>query len=392
MFTFPVDLAGLFDERERHFVGWGIPADNVARARLEITDMWSDGPGGWTTVWSAQAERALQDGDLLLASLLYGAARFPCLSTADRRAAFDRQLELYLQAAPQFPCAFERFVLSVDQGTGKTPVATHLFRPKRGKPGALVVLCGGVDTWKMEVHKIALALVRLGGLTVAAIDMPGTGESQVPLAHDSDELLGNTIRQLRERLGVERAGFFGLSFGGHWAAKLALTGKVDAAVDLGGPIGADPNIPDLVNLPNGMTGIIGNAMGFEGPLSESGAQELVNQFSLARNGLLANKDGSPLLAVNGVEDIYIPLGDTVVFADRPHSTAWIVKDAGHCADAHVRPIIAGTAGWLARELNGGARANALAAVTRLIVSRLLLNPDELPTTGSFEARVEVLSG
>ncbi|WP_158104713.1 MULTISPECIES: hypothetical protein [Streptomyces] len=39
--------------------------------------------------------------------------------------------------------------------------------------------------------------------------------------------------------------YLGLSFGGHWAVKLAVRGVVDAAVNIGGPTGADePETPE----------------------------------------------------------------------------------------------------------------------------------------------------
>ena len=131
----------------------------------------------------------------------------------------------------------------------------------------------------------------------------------MPLAPDGDKVLDGLVALLREQRPGEPVGYFGLSFGGHWAVRLALRGVVDAAVDLGGPTGAADEATDVLSLPYGMAAIVGNALG--------------------------------LTAL-------------------PDATVWIVPGATHCAAERIRPVLAGSWGRLLR------RFGAPVAVERIL--------------------------
>lgn len=369
-FTFPLDPAEIFAERARQFRGWGIPRGVIERVRARVDDAWRDGAGGWTTEWVREAEAAERAGRLLLAAVCFGAAKFPGLMTDARREAYARQLATYLAAAAEFPCAFERRELAVPYRGGHTRVAAHLFAP-RGRGGAaapLVVLSGGVDTWKMELHRIALLFVRLGGFRVAAIDMPGTGESAIPLAPDAEVVYRGALEAVR---GASlRTASFGLSAGGPWAAKLVLTGAVDAGVDLGGPVGAAPRDgAALLRMPNGMPGIVANAVGLAAMPPPEEAGKLVELFSLRAGGLLTPRATPPLLAVNGSDDAYVPAADLDVFRAFPNATVWSIANATHCAAEKIAPVLLAIVAWLRVQLHGQRPADRrlLAALTRAVL-------------------------
>jgi hypothetical protein len=63
---------------------------------------------------------------------------------------------------------------------------------------------------------------RIGRFRVAAIDMPGTGESGMALTADADAIYQELLATLAP---TGRKAVLGVSFGGHWAAKLALLGQ-----------------------------------------------------------------------------------------------------------------------------------------------------------------------
>ncbi|WP_051833787.1 alpha/beta fold hydrolase [Streptomyces sp. NRRL S-646] len=369
MFTFDVDPAALFEERARQFTAWGIPGSAVARARGRITDMWGTGQGSWVPVWSGLAREAERDGRWLRAAQLWGAARFPALATDDRLAAYERQRECFARAVGRFPVRTVREVLAVPSAQGARALAlpvhlvTRIARVTRGRRvRGVLVLSGGVDTWKVELHRMAVATALATGLTVVVIDMPGTGESPLPLAPDGDALLAGLVEVLRERFPGVPVACFGVSFGGHWAVKLAARGVVDAAVGLGGPTGAAGQDIDVPSLPHGMAGIIGNALHLDGPPDAATAEALLSGFSLRRQGLLDATGGAPLLAVNGEHDQYIPRGDTTALASRPDTTVWIVRNATHCAAERIRPVLVGTWGWLLARMGGGVRTETLLRV------------------------------
>ena len=246
MFTFPVSPEDLFEERTRQFLKWGVPSAALERVRARVRDTWSDAPGGWCYEFSAEADASERAGRLLEAAALYGAARFPFAATDARRAAHEKQLACFLRAhqAGAFPVAFQRQVLATERGA----VPVHLYARRADaftrREGAaappLLLVTGGVDTYKVELHRLAVALARLTGALVCAFDMPGTGESPGPLSSDGERVHLGVIDALRAELSPPHVSLIGLSFGGHWAAKLALLGKVDCAVDVGGPVGATP--------------------------------------------------------------------------------------------------------------------------------------------------------
>ena len=382
MFTFPLDPQALLRERTRQLTRLGVPAALVARATTEIDDMWGTRPSSWVPVWSRYAEHAEQQGKLLSASLCWGAARFPALATPERRAAQERQLECYLKAARHFPVRFERLVLDVPHGTGTTPVPLHLFR-RRGDgssaPRGVLLVSGGVDTWKMDLHRLLVSSALATGLLVAAVDMPGTGESALALTPDSDVVLGALVELLRERHG-RPVGFFGLSFGGHWAAKLALLGRVDAAVDVGGPTGIAERSPaELMGMPYGMAGIVGNALGLGELPDDATFADLFGRFSLRRQGLLEATGGAPLLAANGSEDQYIPRADVAGLAGRAETTVWIVRGATHCAPERFAPLLVAAWAWLSARLVPGRGARLAEEALLLPLRPLLVAPG--PLTG-----------
>jgi esterase FrsA len=365
VFTFDVRASDLFAERSRQFVGWGIPRDTVRRMRARIHDVWSDARGGWCTEWCEEARAFEGRRDAMRAALCYGAARFPFACTESRRAAQREQLRAFLDAAPRFPCRFDRIELEVEHRGETTPVPVHVYEPRAAAAPAVVLLCGGLDTYKMELHRLALSLVHLGGLAVVSMDMPGTGESRVALTPDADGIFRGVIaRAARGR----RVGLWGISFGGYWAARLALQEDVSCAVDHGGLVGSVTNGPSLLSLPNGMTGTLGNALGLDAIPPEAALQEMVRSFSLERRGLLREATVPvPLLVLNGSDDQYIPRRDATIFAGKRNATVLLVPKATHCAAEALPRIVPTVIEWLVRQLRGRAlRTVVLRAVAGVV--------------------------
>lgn len=367
MFAFPLDPQDLFTERAAQMNKWGIPRATILRMQDAITDAWSDGPGGWTHEWSKEARSAELEDRWLLAAALYGAARFPVACTESRREALRKQVECYVRASPSFPCAFERLEFSIRTTDGVQHVPAHFFSPLHVSAAdklPVVLLSGGVDTYKMELHRLATLLVKLGGVRVVAIDMPGTGETGGVMSPRSHEVYEGILDNLAP-LGSVKRGILGISFGGHWAAKLALRNTVDCAIDIGGPVGyVRIDKEYLAALPNGMTGIVANAMGFSAMPTPEESNAMLQAFSL--RPLLEGAVSSPLLALNGAGDPYIPQAETRVFSTVVNARAWIVEKGDHCAANMFPRLMPHLIAWLRLRLHGASIGNrALAWTTRL---------------------------
>lgn len=351
-FTFPCDPQYMLHERTPQFLNLGVPAEALETVRLRIDDMWRDGPGGWAFEWSRLAEEAEVRGSDLEASILFGVARFPCFANDSHRRAHDRQRIAYVRALsrPNDALHFERRTVNVAYRQGTTPVVVHLLMLPELAPNApLLLFMGGVDTWKMDVHHSALVFGRLVGANLALIDMPGTGESQVKLAHDADEILRNTLAAIRSP--GQRVGCLAFSYSGLWATKLALSGALDAAVAIGAPIDRTFARDNITAMPNGMDAIMGNALGFDAHPDLATLAPILETFSLRRQGLLDSwTSRTPLYIINGVKDPYVPESDVTVFQDRPETVVRLVEDATHCAPEKMHDLAPELGSWLRHRL------------------------------------------
>jgi esterase FrsA len=176
-----------------------------------------------------------------------------------------------------------------------------------------------------------------------AFDHPGTGETSIPLDDHADEVIRGLTDYAR-KLGNGRVAHFGASFGGNFAAMSGLTGIVDAAVNLGGPV-VDRFEPDNVkNLPYGMHDILGNAMHWDhSPTLDELSAGL---GELCRRDLLAQQCNSQTLVVNGADDYFIPQSDTLVFQGRPNTEVHLIEGTGHCAMSKADEVVPMIIAWL----------------------------------------------
>ena len=354
-FTFPVDVHELIGERKSQWIGIGVPAQVIAHVQSRVVEMWLDGPGGWANEWSATASDSEQAGDLLQASLLYGIAKFPVLACEAHRKAYDNQLRTYLQASDGFEVGFERHLVDVSFRGSVVEVPTHVFQPA-GLPddAPLVLLLSGVDTWKMEIHRLAVGTAQALGARVATVDMAGTGESAAPNGTDGELYLAGVLDWLRTRFPASRkAGAIGFSFGGHWTTKLALTGRVDAAISVGGLADAGFGAPSVSQLRFGMKDIFANSLHLDTAPSMDEVIAAIAPFSLRAQGLLDDwgADPVPFLTVNGNCDPHVPSSDVTLFANRPNTIARLVPGATHCAAEALGEVVPWMLSWLGAHLS-----------------------------------------
>ncbi len=186
-------------------LGTGLPIGDVDSVRASVVEMWSERPGGWVHEWSVLAAQYAAQKRHDLATLAYGWATFPVLADDAERAAFTSQLEQYVLASTAFPARFERQVLDVSYQDSTTPLPVHLLSPPTlAADSPVIIASGGVDTWKMHLHLLFVALALSTGAQVLAFDIPGTGEAKIPLSRESTGIIDALIAAARE-LGNGRA-------------------------------------------------------------------------------------------------------------------------------------------------------------------------------------------
>jgi esterase FrsA len=351
-YEFPVDTAALYGERRPQFVNQGLPAADLDEAAARVTQMWANEPGGWTYEFSALANRYANEGQHYRAALAYGVARFPVLANQSKRHAMTLQLEQYSKAAAGFGVHFERRTLQLPYRGATTSVPVHLLSPTPDFTQTPVVIAsGGIDSWKMDIHGI----VHGANVTVMAFDHPGTGETAARMDQHADEVIDGLIDAARH-LGDGRVVHFGLSFGGNFAATSALRGVVDAAIDLGGPVVVFPESDHVERLPFGMRDIFGNALGFSA--SPSHDEIAAAGMAFDRSALLDQDTNSPMLVVNGADDVHIPQQDTLVFEGRRDTEVHLIPGTGHCTTSKLPETIPLMTTWLRNFLATGTPTTA----------------------------------
>jgi esterase FrsA len=349
-YTFPITAHAMFEDRFEQFVALGLPRTEVEEMRSAITDMWSDAPGGWVFEWSRLARRHLETQQPYMAAVAYGWAKFPCLANDARRRALADQVTAYLTAARDFPVKFERRIVATPFAGGTAALPVHLYSVSglyHQEP--ILLVSGGVDTWKMDIHRMCVECAQRLGVTVLAFDQPGTGENPAPLVLEADEIVLGLARQARN-IGNGRVAHFGLSFGANYSAMTGLRGVVDASVVLGGPIDRAFAKDALEKLPYGMADIVSNAIGFE---RQPTKLEFVNAAAkLSRRALLEQSDNAPMLVINGENDYFVPQSDTRIFEDRPKTEVHLIAEAGHCARSKLRDVMSMVLRWLPEQIGG----------------------------------------
>ena len=351
-YQWPLDAAELFGERYPQMINTGLPVTDVDAVRAAITDMWPDAPGGWVYEWSKLGRSYAEAGSHQRAALAYGWAKFPTLAGEPQRVALANQLEQYLLAAPDFGVDFRREVLELPYQGGTTPVPVHLFAPfDRPADAPVVIASGGVDSWKMDMHLIFAGTAARLGVRVLAFDIPGTGESSVPMTADGGAEIVRGLAAHARTIGNGVVAHFGISMGGYFSARSGLAGEVDAAVVLGGPVEAAFTGGPPRHF--GMAGIVGNAMGFDHPPSLEELFECRKRFSL--RPLLDQDLNAPMLVINGADDVHVPQHDTLVFQGRRDTVVELIPGTGHCASSKLPQATATIAGWLEQTTAAGGR-------------------------------------
>ncbi len=165
----------------------------------------------------------------------------------------------------------------------------------------------------------------------------------MPLGRAGTQVIDGLVRTAREMTDgpVVHVGF---SFGAYFASYSGLSGIVDGAVSLGGPV--DQAFSPDRSWAYGMADIVGNALGYDqAPRPEELSGRLA---TMSLRDLLDQDSNAPMLAINGANDVHVPQQDTLVFDGRRDCTARLVPNTGHCCSPKRQEAVAIIIDWLAK--------------------------------------------
>ena len=332
----------------------GLDAD-VAREAIEsLAGLDGD---SWAAAWGAAAERfateadAEEDPGTRREALLqaYGFAfigRYPVPNHPAKQHLYDRARELFVLATSLDDPPVERVTVPFAGRNGEGgEVAFYLLRPRDVERPPVVMLWGGIDTWKEEMYARMGTLLRSRGFAVLLLDMPGVGESPVLAGPDAERQWTPVFDWLsgREDVDSARCAAVGASFGGYWAMKLAYThrDRLACAVNWGGGVHITFTLEWQQRSRNASSYLIdlmpARARIFGGETFEDYV-ERCPALSLLDQGLL-DGPSAPLLLVNGRNDAQNSIDDIYLSLDHGDPKSARVFDGGHMGEGPVVPTI-----------------------------------------------------
>ena len=227
-------------------------------------------------------------------------------------------------------------------------VEGYLVTPSGGGRHPLAIITNGLEG---TVQELAIPLLRYhdSGMAVFVMEMPGTYAHRQPMSEASEGAYLAVIEQLSRhpRIDAQRIGFVGVSFGGHWAARMAAKSpRLRCAVACGAPTHHSFKVKGTIGIPD----VIIRAL-----LNVTGARTLpglgLKLQALSLQGLY-RQIRIPLLVINGERDTLLSTQDSIDLAEgAPHATLKLYPDDDHCAMGHYREWLDLSQAWLKEHLS-----------------------------------------
>ncbi len=335
------------------FVANGVPLTDFQEVTGAIEN-WDD----WCRAWSARAaiheemgRRALDDGyalsageHLTTAGVCYHFAKFLFVNDPEQmQAAHLKAVECRRLALPFLRPAGERVMIPYEGSM----LAGILRRPENAECAPVVVMAMGLDSSKEEMDSYEnLFLAR--GLATLTFDGPGQGEGEYEFAirHDYEVPVGAVLDwlELRDDVDASRAGLWGVSLGGYYAARAAaFEHRLKACIGLSGPYNWGAvweNLPDLTHA------------AFRArtkSASDDEARDTAHKLSLEG---VAEKIVCPLFVLAGKLDRLVPYTDAERLASEASGPVelLVVEDGNHIANNRTYRYRLQSADWMAAQL------------------------------------------
>ena len=221
---------------------------------------------------------------------------------------------------------------------GKT-ITGYLRFPKQATGKIPMVLAiSGLDSRKETVADSYEQILQYG-VGFIAVDGPGTGQAPLKVSATAERMFSAVLDYLgaHPRVDSKRIIVSGVSFGGYWASKLAITERAR----LLGSVAQSPPVDEFFTEKFLREGTMGNreylfdlapafVNVFEGANSVDDLARIMPAMSLKAQNLL-NKPTTPMLLVTGAKDSQVPISDIELLlrsGDVPKE-AWINPRGGH---------------------------------------------------------------
>jgi len=322
-----------------------VAALDAAEVREALGNLKSLDRDEWAAVWSTVGDkrvalaRAALATDRRTASSHYRSAveyylfaRFPLENSPGKVKAYQQALSAFgaYAALQDPPIEIVRIPFEGRQVVG------YLRIPKNVRPAPLVITIGGLDGRK-ENAAFRNDLYLAYGVAYLALDMPGTGQSSFRIAAPGAEREFSAVLDYvakRQDIDAQRVVVYGGSWGGHWAARLAVTerGRIRGAVLQGAPV-HEYFQPDWQKKAIGTRDYLFEL--FEARAAIYGVSTLDAflaygpKMSLVTSGIAA-RPSAPMLLINGLKDTQVPIEDLfLLLRSGSPKEVWLNPAGGH---------------------------------------------------------------
>lgn len=338
------------------YPGRGMRLEDAERAMAALGSL---DPEEWAKVWMDVGDRVVEEAEqagspedqralFRNAYATYTMGRFPSTVTPGKQASYDKSLAAYLRYAALLPQKLEVVRIPFE---GKEIVG-YLRKPEGAGPFPLMVQCGGLDYWKENVAEEALAYLP-HGLCVFGMDMPGTGQAPIKGDVGAERVFSRVFDWAETRPDIDARRMFmrGVSWGGHWATRVAIAEKdrLLGAINHGGAVhhffqpewqlkalGTREYLLDLFAARANVFGVktLDEFLAY-GP-----------RMSLLHDDMI-DRPCAPMLVMNGARDSQVPIADQLLLLQRGDAKeAWINPKgihmgfgAGYGPERTIREII-----------------------------------------------------
>jgi pimeloyl-ACP methyl ester carboxylesterase len=322
-----------------------VAALDPAEVKEALANLKSLDRDEWAAVWSALGDKHVAAAKVAAATdrrtasrqyrdavEYYLFARFPLENSPGKVKAYSQALSAFAAYAALQDPPIEVVRIPFEGGT----ITGYLRVPKNVRPAPLVITIGGLDGRK-ENAAIRNELYVAYGVAYLALDMPGTGQSSIRVAAPGAEREFSAVLDwvgTRPELNARRVVVYGGSWGGHWAARLAVTerGRLRGAVVQGGPV-HEYFQPEWQKKAIGTGEYLFEL--FEARATIYGVDTLDAflaygpKMSLLTAGML-DKPSAPMLLIDGLKDTQVPPEDLFLLQKSGSpKEVWFNPGGGH---------------------------------------------------------------
>lgn len=319
----------------------GILVEDAKAALANINTLERD---DWAAAWMVFGDKYMAEGkaldakkdpkakDLYLrAYKYYKLAHYPTDNSPKKKEAYKKGLDAFLAYAKFLRPKLEVVRIPFE---GKEIVG-YLRLPEKVKPAPLVYLVTALDSRKEE-WAVRNDIYLSQGIGIFLTDMPGTGQAPIKGEPNAERMFSRVLDyfQTRRDIDAKRIAFYGGSWSGYWAAKMAIVEKDRLKAVVAQGVGVHNYFtPEWQRKALGTREYLMDL--FAARASVYGVDTLDDflnygpKMSLINQGLI-DKPSAPTLLINGEKDSQVPIEDLHLLLRRGSpKEAWVNPQGMH---------------------------------------------------------------